>query len=286
MVQSTVADPTLRAGQIYTSFWDADSISRAVEGASGLAAGHLVEWGTSPEQQVQEVQAVPVADPDAIATAAVVASAVAAQNIPASSFDGVIGRDRIAPARCLSISFDASADWNTPSGECRVNFYGDDDELIDSIAKPNGSGAGTYNTAVPASMVSRFHIEACNGAGGTATVGVATIGASTPVKLHLADYPGISEYEGIKEPGTSTREFAQYDDVSVLRRGDIGVPVEHAVSVGDPAYVRMVAGGGHLAGSITGSDGADTPATYARLVGAHFITSASADDVAVLRIGG
>jgi len=134
-------------------------------------------------------------------------------------------------------------------------------------------------------MVIRVDVEACNGAGGTATFGTATIGASTPVALSLKDFPGVSCYHAITDPATSARELEQYDEVNVLSSGVIAVVVEHAVSVGDPAYVRMVAAGADLRGQFTGSDGADTPATYARLAGASFISAASADGLAKLRLG-
>src|SRR6056300_976016 len=108
MVQTAIADPVLREGMLMEGFWTNHRISRLVEGANGMSFGRLCEFGTDPSKQVQEPAATPVADVDSIGTAAVFASAAAAQTVMATNFDGVIGRDRIAPCRCLTITFDAS----------------------------------------------------------------------------------------------------------------------------------------------------------------------------------
>jgi hypothetical protein len=282
MVQTAVSDPTLRKGQIVEG-WPQGVISRAAGG--DLAAGSLVKWGTSPEQQVIELPALPAADPDAIMTAAALASSAAAQSIDASSFDGATGSDRIAPAATITVTFDGSADWDTPSGECRVDIYGVDASgasVRDTVAKPNGSGAGAYETEVAFASVTHVDVEACNGAGGTATMGTGT----SRYELSQKDYPGVALYESIKEPNTDAREFAQYEDVAVLKSGIVAVQVEHAVSSGDDAYVRVVAAGTDLRGQWTGQDGAETPATYARFPAARFVSSADADGIAHLEIGG
>lgn len=282
MVQSAVEDPALRKGQIVEG-WPQGVISRACEG--DLAAGSLVKLGTAPETQVIELPALPAADPDAVMTSAALASAATAQSLNASNFDGAIGRDRITPARTVTITFDASADWDTPSGECRVDIYGVDAlgaEIKDTISKPNGSGAGTYTTEKAYASVVHVDVEACNGAGGTADIGV----SNARVELSQKDYPGVALYESIKEPNTTAREFAQYEDVAVLKSGVVAVQVEHAVSAGDDAYVRVLESGADLRGQWTGQDGADTPASYARFPAAHFVSSASADGIAHLEIGG
>lgn len=283
MVQAVIADPTMRKGQIMRGPWPQEVISRLCEG--DLAAGNLVKWGTDRERQALEIPTLPVADVDAIATAAVIASAATVQSIGAATFDGVIGRDRITPCRTLTITFDASADWNTPSGECRVDFYGVDAlgaAVKDTISKPNGSGATAYNTEVAFSGCVQVDIEACNGAGGTATIGVGL----DRVELSPADYPGIAIYEPIKEPNTTAREYDDEEEVAILTRGRICSVPEHAVSVGDQVYVRVLAAGADLCGQLTGQDGADTPGTYARLVGARWISVAAADGVAVVELAG
>ena len=124
MVQTAVADPVLREGQIFNGPWPQKILSRIAEDDIGF--GRLVDYGTDPETQVQEIPALPAADPNAILTNATLASAVTAQDIASGTFDGVIGRDRISPCRSVTITFDADVGWDTPSGECRVDIYGVD----------------------------------------------------------------------------------------------------------------------------------------------------------------
>jgi hypothetical protein len=286
MVQTAVADPVLREGQIFNGPWPQKILSRIAEDDIGF--GRLVDYGTDPETQVQEIPALPVADVDAIMTAAALASAAAAQDIASGNFDGVIGRDRISPCRCITVTFDADAGWDTVSGECRIDIYGTDASgasIVDTVAKANGSGAVTLTTRKAFAQVDRVHVEACNAATGTATMGV----SNDVVELTQRDYPGVAAFYKMKEPNDTTTpvyEIAQYDDVDVLQEGRIVVVVEHAVSVGDQAYVRVLAAGNDVRGQFTGQDGADTPATYAKLAGGSFMTAAAADGLAVLELRG
>jgi len=287
MVQLAVADPVLRAGMIVRGPWFPERIiSRLAQNA--LCEGNLVMYAAAAadrDRLVREIPALPAADPDAIATAAIIGSAVVAQTIEAAAFDGVIGRNRIAPCRPATITFDPSADWDTPSGECRVYFHGTGPlgELrTDSIAKPNGSGAGVYETTVCFSTITQVQIEACNGAAGTATVGI----SSNRSELSLRDYPGVALYRAMDVPDTVARQFAAGDDVEVLTSGVVGVTVEQPVAVGDEVWVRVLQVGANLRGQFTGQSGADAPATYARLAGAHYVRGAGALGVAHLRIGG
>ena len=284
MAQTAVGAPSLREGQIVRGVIAEKILSRAAGG--DIAFGKLVKWGTDPNRLVIELPVLPAADVDAIATAAVIASAIAAQSIPASLFDGIVGHDRIAPCRTVSVTFDASADWDTPSGECRVDIYGYDAsgaEIHDQVARPNlGAVVYTASTRMAFAGVTRIDIEACNGAGGTATVGV----SNDLVELSPLDYPGVALFQLMKEPNTAIYEIAQYDSVDVLQEGVVAVKVEHAVSVGDGAWVRILAAGADLRGQFTGQDGADTPTTYARLAGARFMSSAAIDGMAELEIGG
>jgi hypothetical protein len=274
MVQTAVADPTMRKGQIIQGPWP-EVISRVCEGA--ITAGNLVQHGTDPERQVQPMAALPAADVDAIATAAVIGSATTAQNISATTFDGAVGRDRITPARTVSVNFDASADWDTPSGECRVDLYGFDaagTRIKDCVSRPN-CGAVVYaaSTRLAFSDVTELDIEACNGAGGTATIGL----SNDTVELSPNDFPGIAVYELMMEPTIPAAEFADEDEIAVLTHGRICSIPEHAVSVGDDVYVRILEDGADLRGQLTGMDGADTPATYAKLAGARWVSAAEAD---------
>lgn len=275
MVQTAVADPSMRKGQVIQGPWPQDIISRVCEGA--ITAGNLVQYGTDPERQVQPMAALPAADVDAIATAAVIGSAITAQNIGATTFDGAVGRDRITPARTVSVNFDASADWDTPSGECRVDIYGFDaagTRIKDSVSRPN-SGAVVYaaSTRLAFAAVTETDIEACNGAGGTATIGL----SNDTVELSPNDFPGLAVYELMMEPNTAAAEFADEAEIAVLTHGRICSIPEHAVSIGDDVYVRVLEAGADLRGQLTGMDGADTPATYAKLAGARWVSAAAAD---------
>ena len=284
MVQTAVADPAMRKGQVIQGPWPQEIHSRIAEGA--LAAGNLVQYGTDKERQVQELAALPAADVDAIATAAVIGSAVTAQSIQSGTFDGATGRDRIIPARTVSVNFDANADWDTPSGECRVDIYGYDAlgaYIKDTVSRPNqGAVAFADSTMKAFATVIQIDIEACNGATGTATVGL----SNDRIELSPKDYPGLACYESMAEPNTTAREFADEDPVAVLFRGRICSVPEHAVSIGDDVFVRVLAAGNDLRGQLTGQDGADTPATYARLAGAKWVSVAAADGVAKVELAG
>jgi len=282
MVQSSVADPTLRDGQRQRHEL---TISRACEGA--LSCGNVVKFGTSPRKEVIECPTLPVADVDAIMTAAALSASTTAQALDGTNLDGGTGRDRITPCRSVTVTFAASDinDWNTVSGECVIDVYGIDargSQIQDQIRRPNDATTATYETRLAYASVSKVDIPKCVGSNGLATMGV----NNSVVELSRADYPGVAIYNPYKESASTTREFAQYDAVEVMTKGDIAVEVEHAVSVGDQAFVRVLLSGTDLCGQFAGQDALDDPGTYARLEGAHYIKAAAADAVAIVRIGG
>lgn len=284
MVQAAVADPTSIEGALIKGPWAEEIISRTCE--TDLAAGRLLKRGTDPETQVREMPVLPTADVDSIATAAVVLAAVTAQEITSGNFDGVIGADKIAPCMTLSINFDASTDWDIAAG-INVVFYGHDAlgaEIMDNtINKPTGSGAVAYHTQQAFASVYMVTISA----GSAATGGAATIGTTVDkVECSPADFPGLSIYRPIKEPNTALRNFAQYEAVDVLMRGRLMCVPEHAVSYGDQVYVRYLEAGNDLRGQLTGQDGAATPATYAKLAGAKWVSAAAADGYAIVELAG
>ncbi len=284
VVQAAVADPTSVEGALIRGPWAEEIISRACEGA--LAAGRLVEYGTDPAQQVQEMAALPAVDADAIClTASNFNSAAAAQTLNAGQLDGAIGRDRIAPCRTITCFFDADAGWDTPTGQCRIDIYGHDAagaEIWDTVVKVNGSGSVTLTTAKAFASVYRIDIEECNAGTGTGTVGVSNL----RVELSPADYPGLSIYRAAREPGTALRNFTDNAALDILMRGRLMCVPEHAVAQGDQVYVRVLAAGNDLRGQLTGQDGADTPATYAKLAGAKWVSAAAADGFARVELAG
>ena len=283
VVQAAVADPTAVEGALTDGF-PHEIISRTTEGA--LQAGRLLVWGTNRAQQASEIAALPAADVDAIATAAVfLSNALTATTILPAAFDGVINRDRIGPCRTLSFNFDADVGWDTPSGECRVDVYGIDamgSEIKDTVSKANGSGAVALTTRLAFASVTQIDIEATNANTGAGTVGV----TNDRVELSQRDYPGLACYRAGKEPNTAARNFADNEAVSILVRGKMyGVP-EHAVTDGDDVYVRVLEVGADLRGQLTGMDGVDTPATYAKLAGAKWRHASLADAFSIVELAG
>ena len=282
MVQAAVADPTPVEGQLIRGPWTDEIISRTCEG--DLAAGRLLEWGTDPATQVMEMAAIPVADADAIMTAAVfVTSAGLVDYLPAV-FNGVIGFDRIAPARNVTITFDAHADWNVATGLI-IQVFGHDAygaPIAEEHVKLTGSGAYTWTSLQAFSSVTTVRRGICAGAGGTGTVGV----SSARMELSQNEYPGIAVYEAAKEPNTAARNYADEEPVSILTHGRFIAVPEHAVTAGDDVYVRVLTAGADLVGQFTGMDGAVTPGTYAKLLGAKWLTPSAADGLATIELAG
>lgn len=284
VVQAAVVDPTAVEGAIANGNWPMEIDSRICEGA--LQAGRLLVWGTNRAEQIAEMAALPAAAPAAICTAAVfVSNALTASTVLAGAFDGATGRDRIAPCRTVTVTFDADAGWDSPAGATLVDIYGYDAfgaEIWDSIQKENGSGAGTYTTRQAFSMVKHIDISATNANTGTGTVGL----SNDFVELSQRDYPGVALYRAGKQPNTAARNFADGESASILRRGRFIAVPEHAVTDGDDVYVRVLAAGADLRGQFTGQDGADTPATYAKLAGAKWRLAALADAFSIIELAG
>lgn len=282
MVQTVVADPTAVEGMRIRGPWPEEIISRICEG--DLAAGRLVMFGTDPEQQVIELPALPAADDDAIVTDAVFVSSATVQTIDASSFDGVIGLDRITPARSIGVHFDAHANWSVASVGVRVTLFGHDATgaaISETVTRLGAAGALDYYTTQAFASLTGYTVSSCGGASGTGTIGV----ANDRVELSRSDYPGLAVYKANKEPHTSARNFAQYDEIGIMTDGRLMCVPEHAVSNGDQVYVRVFEDGTDLRGQLTGQDGAADPTTYAKLAGAHWTMAAVADGFASVEIG-
>jgi hypothetical protein len=282
MPQTTYVDPVLRQGQLYDD--SAHQIDSWI--AEGdIRCGLLVARGTEPERQAAPLPVLPVADVDAIKTT--FNSAAAAQTFAgAADLDGAIGIDSITPARSVTVSFDASADWNSPSlPGIRITVYGHDADgntNFNIIFHQNGIGAETVATAQAFSKVTRIDFEESVGAGGTATIGV----SNDVVELGRLDYPGIALYDPLREPNTAVAEIDDEEQFNVLRNGRIVCVPEHAVSPGDDVYVRILLAGADVRGQLTGQDGAGTPGTYAHLTSAHWITTTAADGLGAIELGG
>ena len=104
----------------------------------------------------------------------------------------------------------------------------------------------------------------------------------------LANPIGITPYKPTSTVGIfgQTTEYASGDTVSAVSRGKVWVRVEAAVTAGDPVYVRHTARGAYTAlGAFRGD--ADTVAytDYCGLLaGAEYLTSATADNLALVEI--
>lgn len=114
------------------------------------------------------------ADTDAI-IASGVASAASPQTLDSTDFNGVIGLGRKSPARNLTFTFSASADWDATT--LVVTGRRNGRVITENIAIPNGGGSTVVGTKVfdldEASLEeTTFAIPTQSGTGGTLTVGV------------------------------------------------------------------------------------------------------------------
>lgn len=149
------------------------------------------------------------ADADAILTNG--ASAVAAQVLDASNFNGAIGPSMIRPTRFVTFTFSNHADWDLTV----LRFWGIDEagaEVSEEIHLPN-AGNVVRTTKRRYRRAVRLEIPAQTGAGGTLTVGIAAGGA-------VADYAA---------------------DVDAICTGAIGVSAAAAQTIGRAVFDGILA---------------------------------------------
>lgn len=256
-----------------------DTISRYAEGA--IRAGLLVEQGTA-YNQVAPLSALPADDPNAIATA--IASNAAVQELSGATFDGVIGAGKISPPRSVTITADSNADWGLAAqGFTVVEVIGLDangNQISDKLHLPAG-GNVTLETEAAFSQVSRVLIGACDGNTGTGEIGLST----NQVALSTIDY-GVAVYDmGQEGDPDSVTTYADEDSLPVLEKGQVWVVVEAAVVPGDAVGVRVVLDGTDVRGQFSKYPSeASATAEFAPLVGAKFVTAASADELAIVEL--
>ena len=175
------------------------------------------------------------------------ASAAAIQTITA--FNGAFGGVDIQPPRPVTITFDASTDWDPTSGSITyVDLNGGTRTQTLAVAT-----SAALTTSFAAKRVISITLPAQTGAGGVFTVGVAALATRT-----AADFDGVAIRQLFKRtlssgsiyglPGmlgvTGTADYVDGDSVPVLTTGGIWVYSEAAVSDGSPVYVRTAANGG------------------------------------------
>jgi hypothetical protein len=196
-------------------------------------------------------------DVDAIGTA--LTSSTGTKTVGSGITAGAV-TTTLQPARKLTVTFDASTDWDPTNATITyVNHAGQ--TVSETLAIATSTTATTTGYAKSFTSIA---IPAQTGTGGTATVGIAALGAGT---LALTDAVGIVQrqfsktmvnpsnlYVGPSSDGiTSSATLAHYvdgDEVPCLQEGSIVVYTEEALVAGDALFVRIASGaGGALLGA-------------------------------------
>lgn len=264
------APATARKGQF------AKNGPREVEAAHANGApvvGNLVLLSGPTAGELESAEAAPLAaltvDVDAIA--ATVASAGTAQTLSGASLDGVVGDDRMNPARRISILPDSHTDWDPGfaivKGEDVMGNY-----IEAQVAIATSSTNATHEFF---SRVTSVYIPAQTGAGGTATIGV-----TADEGVYHPETVGVLVRDTAKAPLTSGDAVTDNDRVDVLKTGTIFVEVEDAVSVkGAPAFLRTATSGGDVMGQWSCIPGTG----FTRQPWASFEALSDSDSIAVLK---
>lgn len=210
----------------------------------------------------------PAADVDAIITA--ITSSTSVQTFSGTQLNGAVGATEMQPARFVTLVLSNHTDWDATNATLTgVNHLGQ--TVSETIAIPNGGNATVTSTTRFRSVTS-LSIPAQTGAGGTATVGISPLTSVT-----AADFLGVAIRAPIKEsvtsggifgyPGITSQtvecNYVDGEPVSILRKGDIWVVTEEALSEGDDVYVRITSGAG---GSTLGAFRNDADTASAVLV--------------------
>ncbi len=273
---NTNASPaTLKEGQLVNRPYRAPD-SRRAEGA--IRAGLVVEPGTDAREQVKALAALPGADDDSIALH--LASAAAPTWYAGADIDGAIGKGKIFPASVVTITCDASGDWDPTTAKV-VGLDADGEEIEDTIAIATST---TGYSSRCFSQVLRVFFPTQTGAGGVAKVG-------TDPTYGMAVSPkdvGIAIYDRAYEQGsTAAVTYADKARIAVLHAGQIAAVTEDAVVVGDKVGVRMVLAGADVRGQLSKMP-SQLPGscTFALLTGARWKRAAAGDATSVVEIGG
>lgn len=278
MVQTAVSqDPAVAVAGLIADCNPQDIISKILA-TTTVVAGALVKHVIGDEDDRCE----PIAtgtitarnDPDAFKTN--IGSTGGIQTFTGADFEGVIGAGRFWPPLNAVLVLNSHADWDaTTAVIVGLDEYGR--YQTEDLTIPNNGNATVVGVKFW-SKIDSLVIPAQSGTNGTATFGTGTrLGPLT-----ARDILGVVPYQAAREPGA----YAVGDDLPVLEKGRIWVNVEAAVSVGDPAYVRIVAGGGESVGAF-GRIPDGTPVTNpdaALLLGARFVTSTTGAGLAELEL--
>lgn len=185
-----------------------------------------------------------VVDADAIMTAK--ASAAAGVTFLPASFDGVHGANVMTPARKVTVTTSAHADFDADADGLVITYVNQYGVQVAETFATADAGNETFTTAGYAYEVVSvaFAADSMSGAAGTVTIGVAVLEAT----INLQDFVGVAQYDAAKEPfdtvGTDAAEFGDKDAVNVLRKGAIWVTTEDACVAEGDVYVRIAVGAG------------------------------------------
>lgn len=228
----------------------------------------------NPGTVAQTLSPAAAADVDAIATGTVIKSSASIAAYTAAQADGVIGAGTLYPPRKLTITFDASTDWDPTNGT--ISFLDENGDLTTETLVITTST--TRTTVKRARSFVSWSQPAQTGAGGTATIGIAALAYT------LADFEGVAVYDSsIERQADAIAAGVEWGDkvvLPVLAIGAIYVFPEVAVTPADAVYVRIASGAG---GTVLGAFRTDADTASAVLVtGAKWRTKSAAGAPAVL----
>ena len=255
-----------------------------------VRAGFVVGYGTdvlTTRNQVVPLPALPVADPNAMNATFFPSALVAVRYSTAAQFDGAVGLGRIQPPQAVTLTFNASADWDGPLGFSVHTVHGEDADghaLSEDLVRNNvGAVLQVATTRQCFSRVSNVDVGAGSGAGGQLLVGT----DPTFNEIGKLCFPGIVCYDVAREPtalAAAALTFDAGETLACLKRGRIWCVARTAVAPGDPVMVRTTAGGGILRGALYGIEELAAGSAFARYMGAQWVTPAALGGLAIVEV--
>jgi len=210
------------------------------------------------------------ADTDAIMTAQ--ATSTSAQSCTGATLDGVVGAGVFWPPRNVTLTANNHANWDLST--ITVEGLGPDGEPVsESFAMPDG-GNVTLTGVVAFTQITTVKIPIQAGTSGTLDVGLGV--AMGQYDRYVV---GLALYNAAREPGT----YAANKMVPVLKKGRAWVSTEGSVNNGDPVYVRIVATGNEVRGSVRATPDSTDCALLRR---AKFVSTRSGAGLAMIELGG
>lgn len=183
--------------------------------------------------------------PAASATALIAtggASSGSQQTIAAADMNGTLGNTELFPPRNVTLTLSSHADWDATTAV----VTGTDENgavVTENLTIPNG-GDATVTGATAFRTITSLLIPAQSGTGGTFTFGVGSVFGTVD---HLVE--GVV----LRDTSRSAVAYAQYENVPVVRDGEVLVTSENAVKDGDAVYVRVRAPTGETIGAVRSS---------------------------------